>query len=54
MTRLRGLLWAGLAAASLAGCGQRGPLYLPEPETPPAGTAPATEPEQGDEGDDER
>ena len=25
-----------LAAALLAGCGQKGPLYLPEVKTPPA------------------
>jgi predicted small lipoprotein YifL len=35
-------LFAGILAASMliAGCGQRGPLYLPQPPEPPRQAAP--------------
>jgi predicted small lipoprotein YifL len=32
---------AALALATLASCGQRGPLYLPPPDVPPHSSAPA-------------
>ncbi|GAP34797.1 LPS translocon maturation chaperone LptM [Piscinibacter sakaiensis] len=43
----RGLLWiALLPAGALAGCGQKGPLYLaaPTPPPPPRAAAPAPAP----------
>ena len=56
---MRALLGAALAAALLAGCGQKGPLYLPDQKgqvvvtsapppaaTPPAATPPAAAPGQ--------
>ena len=40
----RGLLWiALLPAGALAGCGQKGPLYLAEPTPPPPPRATAPE-----------
>jgi len=32
---------AAIALATLASCGQRGPLYLPPPDVPPHSSAPA-------------
>ncbi len=39
MTQFRTLLAAALLSLLCAGCGYRGPLYLPEDESPPAATA---------------
>ncbi len=33
-----------LLAALLAGCGQKGPLYLPEPKAPPTDSTPQNPP----------
>jgi predicted small lipoprotein YifL len=45
------LLLACLLAIALTACGQRGPLFLPDsqPGARPAGGAPADEPSQDDE-----
>ncbi|QKT03708.1 lipoprotein [Ectothiorhodospiraceae bacterium 2226] len=34
MHALRPLLLAALCLVALSGCGQKGPLYLPDPESP--------------------
>jgi predicted small lipoprotein YifL len=36
MLKLKYLLLCSLIVATLAGCGQKGPLYLPSGETEPA------------------
>jgi predicted small lipoprotein YifL len=38
------LLTGLLLAALLAGCGQKGPLYLPAPSAPPASAEPSQTP----------
>ena len=64
---MRALLTAGALALLVAGCGQKGPLYLPDknaavvtsapamsPVPPPATAAPAPPPKKsGDQGEDQ-
>ncbi len=47
MNKKTGLLFLALAAASLAGCGLKGPLYFPkdEPVKSKTTTTPATQPD---------
>ena len=51
---LMAALLCGILAGNLAGCGQRGPLYLPDEPAPAAGEQNDDDSQNDDDGSDEK